>query len=58
MIFNEDTEIQFKCKDCGIEYTLSLEHNREHPQLCCDCYDEGWGMDKDFRDIPRSKEEY
>jgi len=30
-----------KCKHCGFDYENN--HNWEHPELCCDCYDLSWG---------------
>lgn len=42
------------CKDCGLPLTilagpnagqpLTPEHLREHSGLCCDCFDEGFGL--------------
>jgi hypothetical protein len=29
-----------KCKDCGLPFTEC----EEHLGICCDCFDERWGM--------------
>lgn len=34
-----------KCKHCELD--LDCVHQREHPDLCCDCYDLSWGMSLD-----------
>jgi hypothetical protein len=41
------------CSDCGILYELSLKHQEEHPEVCCDCFDQTYGMPDKCRGIPR-----
>lgn len=37
------------CGDCGISYYISGTHAEEHPNLCCDCFDETVGVPESYR---------
>lgn len=41
------------CKDCGIIYIMSEAHSKEHEGLCCDCFDQSFGMSDRHRRIKR-----
>lgn len=41
------------CKDCGLPLELKCMESGDHPGLCCDCFDEGWGMPATQRTRPR-----
>lgn len=35
-----------KCTECD---EPELEHQDEHPGVCCDCYDVGWGAPRTIK---------
>ena len=39
-----------ECKNCGED---PIEHQEEHPELCCDCYDLQFGMSLDRLNVER-----
>lgn len=41
------------CKDCGLPLEPKCMESGDHPGLCCDCFDEGWGMPATQRTRPR-----
>lgn len=43
------------CKRCQWPVTPDPEHADEHPELCCDCFDESWGMPVTQRTNPRTE---
>lgn len=47
--------IEVECKDCTIKYEWKGWCATEHPNLCCDCYDEEMGMPESRRHKPRPK---
>lgn len=45
--------IEDKCKHCGLD---SLEHQNEHANLCCECFDLSCGMPLDQLNEERKRD--
>lgn len=60
-LFLDFDKVKFQlCKNC--EHLIDMEpgggfdhHVEEHPDICCDCFDESLGMPEEYRSRPRIK---